>query len=81
VDKNLSEERPPPSWRQGWSWPPNNVKKKFWRLFIFARFRAVYYILKRKNSEILLKREVRKFELKLIKGGFDKVASRTIICV
>jgi hypothetical protein len=81
VDNNLSEERPPPSWRQGWAWPPNNLKRKYWRLFIVARFRGVRNRLKRLNAERLAKRETHKGDLKLIQGGYDEIASKTIICV
>ena len=81
VDNNLTEERPPPGWRQRWAWPPNHVKRKYWKLFILARFRAVFKILKRRNSKVLVKRQNHQGDLKLIQGGFDEIASRTKITV
>jgi hypothetical protein len=75
------ENRAPPGWRERWPWPPNNVKRKFWKLYVVARFRAVYYRLKRKNTETLAQREKIKGDMELIQGGYDGIASRTKITV
>jgi hypothetical protein len=75
------ETRAPPGWHPSWTWPPNKVKRKFRKLYILSRFRAVYRKLKRKNRKILAYRKMHKGDLKLIKGGFDEIASRTKITV